>query len=63
MHQFSFDFGDPFFDLAGWQVSLQVITFQNAYGLDAARSSSPWSPSSCAARRRPAPTEVGPAGD
>ena len=27
MHQFSFDFGDPFFDLAGWQVGLQVITF------------------------------------
>jgi hypothetical protein len=34
MHQFSFDFGDPFFDLAGWQVGLQVITFENTYGLD-----------------------------
>ena len=34
MHQFSFDFGDPFFDLAGWQVGLQVITFENVYGLD-----------------------------
>src|SRR3989304_5346602 len=34
MHQFSFDFGDPFFDLGGWQVGLQVITFENVYGLD-----------------------------
>jgi hypothetical protein len=38
MHQFSFDFADPFFDLAGWQVGLQVITFENTYGLDAARA-------------------------
>jgi len=34
MHQFSFDFGDPFFDLGGWQAGLQVITFENVYGLD-----------------------------
>src|SRR3989304_5620007 len=34
MHQFSFDSGDPFFDLGGWQVGLQVITFENVYGLD-----------------------------
>ena len=34
MHQFSFDFGDPFFDLGGWQAGLQVITFGNVYGLD-----------------------------
>src|SRR4030065_54736 len=34
MHQFSFDSGDPFFDLDGWQVGLQVITFENVYGLD-----------------------------
>jgi hypothetical protein len=38
MHQFSFDFGDPFFDLAGWQVGLQVITFENTYGLDPERT-------------------------
>src|SRR3990172_3669573 len=34
MHQFSFDSGDPFFDLDGWQIGLQVITFENVYGLD-----------------------------
>ncbi len=34
MHQFSFDFGDPTFDLDGWLAALQVITFQNTYGLD-----------------------------
>jgi len=34
MDQFSFDFGDPVFDLNGWKVSLQVITFENTYGLD-----------------------------
>src|SRR3989337_1437445 len=34
MHQFSFDFSDPFFDLGGWQVALQIITFENVYGLD-----------------------------
>ena len=35
LQQFSFDFSDPFFDLGGWQVALQVITFENVYGLDA----------------------------
>ena len=34
MHQFSFDSTDPFFDLGGWQAGLQVITFENVYGLD-----------------------------
>lgn len=34
MQQFSFDFGDPFFDLGGWQVALQIVTFENTYGLD-----------------------------
>ena len=34
MHQFSFDFSAPFFDLGGWQVALQIITFENVYGLD-----------------------------
>jgi hypothetical protein len=38
MHQFSFDFGDPIFDLAGWRVGLQVITFENTYGLDPQRT-------------------------
>lgn len=36
MHQFSFDFGDPFYSLADWQLGLQVITFENTYGLDPA---------------------------
>jgi hypothetical protein len=34
MQQFSFDFGDPFFDVGGWRLGLQVITFENTYGLD-----------------------------
>jgi hypothetical protein len=34
MHQFSFDFGDPIFDLAGYRLGLQVITFENTYALD-----------------------------
>ena len=38
MHQFSFDFGDPIFDLSGWHVGLQVITFENTYGLDPDRT-------------------------
>jgi hypothetical protein len=37
MQDLSFDFGDPFFDLAGWQASVQVVTFENLYGLDPAR--------------------------
>lgn len=36
MHQFSFDFGDPLFDIGGWRLGLQVITFENTYGLDPA---------------------------
>jgi len=38
MHQFSFDFGDPFFDLNGWRLGLQVVTFENTYGLDPQRT-------------------------
>lgn len=34
MQHFSFDFRDPVFDLGGWRVGLQVITFENTYGLD-----------------------------
>jgi hypothetical protein len=34
MQQFSFDFDDPFFDIAGWQIALQIVTFENTYGLD-----------------------------
>ena len=34
MQQFSFDFGDPIFDLKGWQIGAQLITFENTYGLD-----------------------------
>lgn len=39
MHRFSFPFENPTFDLNGWQVSLQVITFENTYGLSADRTS------------------------
>jgi hypothetical protein len=38
MHQFSFDSGDPFFDLGGWRLGLQIITFENTYGLDRAKT-------------------------
>lgn len=34
MQQFSFDFGDPVYELAGWKIGGQVITFENTYGLD-----------------------------
>ena len=34
MQRFSFDFGDPIFDLAGWRVSVQITTLENTYGLD-----------------------------
>ncbi|MGD9498616.1 MAG: hypothetical protein AB7Y46_20145 [Armatimonadota bacterium] len=34
MQQFSFDFGDPRYAVNGWRVGLQVITFENTYGLD-----------------------------
>ena len=33
MHQFSFDFRDPVFDVDGWRLSCQVISFENTYGL------------------------------
>ncbi|MFT3772510.1 MAG: hypothetical protein QM820_44520 [Minicystis sp.] len=36
MQHFSFDFGDPMFDLSGWRIGAQVITFENTYGLDPA---------------------------
>lgn len=36
MQQFSFDFGDPIFDLSGWRIGAQIITFENTYGLDPA---------------------------
>lgn len=36
MQQFSFDFGDPVFELDGWRLSFQLITFENTYGLDPA---------------------------
>jgi hypothetical protein len=38
VHQFSFDFNDPVFDLHGWRLGLQVVTFENTYGLDPART-------------------------
>lgn len=34
MHNFGFDFQDPIFEIGGWHLGLQVITFENTYGLD-----------------------------
>lgn len=34
MHQLSYDPNDPWFDVDGWRLALQVITFENLYGLD-----------------------------
>jgi hypothetical protein len=39
VHQFSFDFPNPVLDVRGWRIALQVITFENTYGLDAAHIS------------------------
>ena len=39
MHHYSFDFRDPIFTWAGWQLSFQVITLENVYGLDPAATS------------------------
>jgi hypothetical protein len=38
MQRFSFDFGDPVFDIGGWRLSVQVTTFENTYGLDPERA-------------------------
>jgi hypothetical protein len=38
VHQFSFDFHNPSLSLHGWQVSLQVITFENTYAPAADRT-------------------------
>jgi hypothetical protein len=38
VHQFSFDFGDPFFDVGGYQLGLQIVTFENTYGLDPSKT-------------------------
>jgi hypothetical protein len=37
MDQFGFDFRDPRFAVGEWTLSLQLFTFENIYGLDAAR--------------------------
>ncbi|OGO53125.1 MAG: hypothetical protein A2148_11490 [Chloroflexi bacterium RBG_16_68_14] len=39
MQQLSFDPADPWLDLLGWRVAVQVVTFENLYGLDPARVS------------------------
>ncbi len=36
MQHVSFHLPDPVFDFGGWLVSVQVITFENLYGLDPA---------------------------
>src|SRR5690606_2504891 len=37
MDQFGFDFRDPRISLGDWTLSLQLFTFENIYGLDAAQ--------------------------
>ncbi len=34
MQQLSYDPNDPWFDIDGWEIAAQVITFDNIYGLD-----------------------------
>jgi hypothetical protein len=34
VHQFGFDFADPFFEVGDYRLALQVITFENTYALD-----------------------------
>ncbi len=34
MQQLSYDPRDPWFDVHGWRLALQIITFENVYGLD-----------------------------
>ena len=36
MHLYSFDFRDPVFGVGRWQLSFQIITLENIYGLDPA---------------------------
>jgi hypothetical protein len=38
MHDLSFTVDNPSFDLGGWQISLQVITFENTYALSAEKT-------------------------
>ncbi|MGI5816736.1 MAG: hypothetical protein ACOX9R_01430 [Armatimonadota bacterium] len=38
MQHFSFEFRDPSYDVAGWKLGAQVITFENTYGLDPDRT-------------------------
>ena len=36
MQQLSYETNDPWFEIDGWRLALQVITFENIYGLDPA---------------------------
>ena len=38
MQQLSYDPHDPWFDVYGWEIAAQVITFENIYGLDSEAS-------------------------
>jgi hypothetical protein len=38
MDQLSYDFGDPWLTVGPWRVALQVVTHDNLYGLDPART-------------------------
>jgi len=34
MQQLSYEPNDPWFEIDGWRLGVQVITFENVYGLD-----------------------------
>ena len=38
MQFYSFDLNDPIFELSGWNLSFQIITLENIYGLDPAQT-------------------------
>jgi|CXWL01.1.fsa_nt_gi hypothetical protein len=51
MQQLSFASGDPVFDIAGWRISAQVITFENIYGMGNPRQDAGGSGAAPRARR------------
>ena len=34
MQQLSYEGNDPWFEIDGWHLAVQIITFENVYGLD-----------------------------
>ena len=53
MDQFSFDFGDPFYDFASFQFAARLFTMDNTYGVD---------PECCTVERQPGSLTVRAAG-